>query len=615
MKTIVRVTIGELMLRNSELELLEVVQEIGQHTTCKIEFIRDSALDVNLDQLIGDPVKVVVQNEGQMPVVLFQGSIDDGAQSHLLHLGSRFSLEASSASSALEYVDTVYFPQSTLTSIAGKFGVKIVGSLKKNPPPFDYVQWAESEFAFIRRLVDEHGGFLVTSGEEPEIRTEFKDTGNEVMWGDTLLELTARARPVNHGTSGASYDVKEKHTHHHAGIRQAPGTLGGAGKLMAAITDLAREPGGGDPGLEEQSARELTHADFKATLRAESERALGSAVTIEGQSIKAALTAGELLTVVPGVNFTLPTTGKFGLIKVVHTFTEQHYTNRFVATPWKNFTALERPERPVMRGPVTAEVVDNIDPEAMGRVRIRYRWQADDATAWARVSTPHGGNGRGILFCHEIGDEVLVDFIGGDPEQPVVIGALWNGKDVPITNADQNTAKRIVTTSGNTIQMLDDPGKETMELHTPEGKTLVQLTNKDGHPVITIYSEGDIAFEGKEEIRLKAKSVVFDVDTDIAVKAGGDVSVDATANVTMKAGMDAALAGLNAAIKGSMNVESVAGALNQISGTMVHLQPPGFMGKQISAKAAKAKKVDKGDRKTPKVADAQRTADAKTPRN
>lgn len=63
MKVTVFVTIGDLVLRNSELDLLEVVQELGQHTTCRIEFIRDSAMDVSLEQLLRDEVVVTLKGE------------------------------------------------------------------------------------------------------------------------------------------------------------------------------------------------------------------------------------------------------------------------------------------------------------------------------------------------------------------------------------------------------------------------------------------------------------------------------------------------------------------------------------------------------------------------
>ncbi|MGE3617693.1 MAG: type VI secretion system Vgr family protein, partial [Gemmatimonadales bacterium] len=544
MKAVLRVTVGDLTLRNSEVEDLEVTQELGQHTRAALTFVRDAALDVQIDQLLGKPLRITVQGDDDDAVEIFQGTIVDGSQTHLLNLGSKFRLEAISPSARLEYRDTVYFRDSTVNTIAGKFGVKIVGQLRREPQKADYVQWNESEFDFLRRLADEHGGFLHTVGAEPEIRTEFKDTGTAVMWGLDLLEVSARARPVNHGFSGASYQVADKHTHVHAGIRQTPPGVGGASRLVGAVNDLARTmASGGDPGLEEPDGRSATHADYKAMLRRESERALGSAVLVEGMSTNCALLAGNVVDLVPGKNFTLPTTGKLGLIKVVHSFHEQHYANRFVATPWKQFTALERPPVPRMPGPVVAHVVEvGNDPDGLGRVRVKFPWLHDQPTGWARVAVPHAGNGRGIMFLPEVDDEVLVIFEHGDVESPIVIGALWNGVDRPPESTKDNTAKRIVTRSGNTIQFLDDQGEETIEIHTPEGKCLIQLTNKGGHPVVTLSSDGDIALQAKEQIRMHCKELVQIVDADAVRSVGGDDSVEAKGKATIVASMDLGLA-------------------------------------------------------------------------
>ena len=176
----------------------------------------------------------------------------------------------------------------------------------------------------------------------------------------------------------------------------------------------------------------------------------------------------------------------------------------------------------------------------------------------------------------------------------MIVGALWNGRDLPPEATEGNNAKRLITRSGNTIQLLDDADAETIEVFTPQGKCLLQMTNKGGHPVVTIHSDGDIALQATEEIRIKCKKLVQDISEDSVKKVGGDDSVDAGKNVTIKAGLDAGLSGLNAIIKGGMNVESVAGAINNVVGTMVHIQPPGFMGKQVSPKPAKADKLDHG---------------------
>ncbi|MEZ4455803.1 MAG: hypothetical protein R2882_04500 [Gemmatimonadales bacterium] len=133
MKAVLRVTVGDLTLRNSEVEDLEVVQELGEHTRCALTFVRDAALDIQIDQLLGKPLRVTVQGDDDDAVEIFQGTIADGSQTHLLNLGSKFRLEAISPSVRLEYRDTVYFRDSTVSTIAGKFGVKIVGQLRREP--------------------------------------------------------------------------------------------------------------------------------------------------------------------------------------------------------------------------------------------------------------------------------------------------------------------------------------------------------------------------------------------------------------------------------------------------------------------------------------------------
>jgi hypothetical protein len=220
-----------------------------------------------------------------------------------------------------------------------------------------------------------------------------------------------------------------------------------------------------------------------------------------------------------------------------------------------------------------------------------------------------------MMFIPEVGDEVLVGFEHGDPERPYVLGALWNGKDKPPENDEKNDAKRIITRSGNTIQLLDDDSEETIEIHTPEGKCLVQLTNKGGNPIVTVHSEGDIVLDAKQEIRIKSKTFVQEVESDSKRKVGGEDVVDAGKNVTLKAGADAILnGGMNAVVKGGMNVESVAGAVNNVVGTLVHIQPPGFMPKPIMVPPIKVKSEDLGERTTPEKADPARTADPVAPR-
>lgn len=76
-------------------------------------------------------------------------------------------------------------------------------------------------------------------------------------------------------------------------------------------------------------------------------------------------------------------------------------------------------------GVVRAVVAAKRDPKGIGRVKVSF--PDADQGVWARVATPLAGNGRGVHFLREVGDEVLVAFGGGDPRSPYVLGALWGG--------------------------------------------------------------------------------------------------------------------------------------------------------------------------------------------
>ena len=77
-------------------------------------------------------------------------------------------------------------------------------------------------------------------------------------------------------------------------------------------------------------------------------------------------------------------------------------------------------------------MTQNEDPDGLGRVRVKYPALGDDTEGWwARIAAPSAGKDRGLLMMPVVGDEVLVAFEHDDVHRPYVIGALWNGKDMP----------------------------------------------------------------------------------------------------------------------------------------------------------------------------------------
>ncbi len=77
-------------------------------------------------------------------------------------------------------------------------------------------------------------------------------------------------------------------------------------------------------------------------------------------------------------------------------------------------------------------VVDNRDPRQLGRVRVALPVDSEhDASTWAPVASQGAGPSCGWFFVPEVGDEVAVAFEHGDVDRPLVVGALWNGRDLP----------------------------------------------------------------------------------------------------------------------------------------------------------------------------------------
>ncbi len=124
-------------------------------------------------------------------------------------------------------------------------------------------------------------------------------------------------------------------------------------------------------------------------------------------------------------------------------------------------------------------VADIVDPEGLGRVKVRLPWAPDSSgasyEAWARLATLMAGANRGSWFVPDVDDEVLVMFEGGLPARPVVVGALWNGRDEPPARMDaagRNTLKRLRSRNGVVVTMDDSDGTESFTVETPGGQRL-----------------------------------------------------------------------------------------------------------------------------------------------
>jgi uncharacterized protein involved in type VI secretion and phage assembly len=167
-----------------------------------------------------------------------------------------------------------------------------------------------------------------------------------------------------------------------------------------------------------------------------------------------------------------------------------------------------------------AEVVDVSDPDNLARVQIRLL-SADgvgdqDGPIWARVAVPFAGGGRGAFLLPDVGDEVLVSFVNGDPRFPIVAGGLWNGAArAPETlGGDRIDRWTLVGKAGTRIAIVEaSAGAETISFTTPGGVS-GKLTAEDGGRItldaagttITVDSDG-VAVSTQAKVTVQASEI------------------------------------------------------------------------------------------------------------
>lgn len=117
-----------------------------------------------------------------------------------------------------------------------------------------------------------------------------------------------------------------------------------------------------------------------------------------------------------------------------------HQTMMLVQPSSLPYRAPRDTPRPRTNGPQTATVVgppgEEIWTDQYGRVKLQFRWDRygqsnQDSSCWVRVSSPWAGGGFGGVQIPRVGDEVVVDFLNGDPDEPIVTGRVYNGEKMP----------------------------------------------------------------------------------------------------------------------------------------------------------------------------------------
>lgn len=450
------------------------------------------------------------------------------------------------------------------------------------------VQYEESDFNFVKRLCFEYGEWFYYDGESLCLGLDSK--------AGVISIKRDRIRSLNYEYALASETpgTRARDYNNHAVIELLPAKV-------TANDDMAshalKESGGIFPGGSDCFVNlpahasgdnmqfELKQLQFKLDTNNKVKKA--SVLTVTGETDMSEIKLGSTIKLEG-----LEHSGEFVVIQINHNCMDaRNYSNHFKAIPKGSvFPQVADIHQPRIQS-CSAIVKDNKDPKNWGRVKVKFDWSQDVESPWIRMAVPHAGDKRGFYFVPEVGDEVIVDFDGGRPEYPFVIGTLYNGKsNFSSSFNDKNNIKSIKTRSGNEI-IFDDSGK----LIFKNNKNTIELNcDKDGS--IAITTDGDISISA-------AKNLSMTIGDDMNVSVGGKLKVDvsgdmsmstkgkgsiaamkdlelkASANLTatsnkdleLKGGVNLKASGTMTKIEGSATAEFSSGAMTTVKGAMVKI--------------------------------------------
>lgn len=202
-------------------------------------------------------------------------------------------------------------------------------------------------------------------------------------------------------------------------------------------------------------------------------------------------------------------------------------------------------ERAFVDGPADSDYAQ-IDEH--GRYKVKMHFDVDDsdigggnASTWLRMLQPHGGNPEGLHFPLRNKTEVLVAHLGGDPDRPVIVGAVPNAIQPSPVTSDNHTQNVIQTGGLNRIEMEDLAGQQHIDISTPPQKTWIHLGEPhDSHGAYLHFHSGgnQLVNIGSDRGIIVGGSKTMDVAGTFDTKVGGNVTLEGGANYQVQISAD-----------------------------------------------------------------------------
>lgn len=420
-------------------------------------------------------------------------------------------------------------------------------SLNGSYPKLEYaVQYNESDFDFLSRLMEEAGIFYYFTHEPGQHTMVLADGPQGCQEGPELRWI------------GGNYPEKPDTCIWNLGLEQSAAVKSVVVDDYNYLTPkagLKATSGQGYPVETEFGVGHTTQADGETIAARRLDGFENSSLEMTAESSHSGLSAGMLFTVkdCPESEFN----GKWLATSVEMEIDEQNRCRvKLRAIPGdKTFRPPRRHPRPRIHGPLTGVVCgksgEEIWTDEHGRIKVRPHWDhqtpADEtASCWLRVAQNWAGQGHGSLFLPRVGDEVLISFLGGDPDRPVVTGCLYNATDkAPWTLPANKTVSGFKGLSspqgedGNEISFDDKKDAERLYFHAQK---LLEILAEDERRV-TVTGEGGDSLtleKGGRTVLIKKGNLSLTLeegDRSTEVKKGGDtLKVKGNRAVTVEGG-------------------------------------------------------------------------------
>ena len=497
--------------------------------------------EIAFDKLLGQPVSVTLRGAADAKryfhgicIAVSQGRSDARGQHLQLEVAPQAWLLTKQTRSRI-------FQAISVPDVLKKVfdGLKVEYRITGTFEPRDYVvQYRESDFDFASRLMEEEGiyYYFLHTADSHKMIVANTPQGHDVVAAPATVEFEAKAQELGERapnrvftweksqelTSGKvtlwdhSFELPSKHLEASQPIATSV-PVGTVTHRLALSTNEALElydfPGGYaqrfdgvDKGGADRAADvQKIFQDNRRTTRLRMEEEAATSVAVAGETNCLQFSAGQKFT----LDKHSDANGIYVLTKVTHVARAEAqasggaqsaaYSNSFKAIP----VALPfRPqcvtEEPVVQGSQTAVVVgpsgEEIFTDKYGRVKVQFHWDREgkndsDSSCWVRVATPWAGKQWGMVHIPRIGQEVVVDFLEGDPDQPIIVGSVYNAEQMPpYVLPDNKTQSGIKTRSSpkggaenfNEICFEDKKGSELLYIRAEKDQTIA-VENDESH--------------------------------------------------------------------------------------------------------------------------------------